>query len=141
MDDNKKITLTNFITKFLLQTTSNDMTFSSYPKNISDLEINVSFGQGRPAKVPWISFTAPGMSTRKGYYPVLLFYKEENILILSYGVSEELGYKKTWPDEILKNADSSKAIPPLYGALLKNEQDVQLLERLAFMSRREAANK
>jgi hypothetical protein len=29
----------------------------------------------------------------------------------------------------------------LYGALLKNEQDVQLLERLAFMSRREAANK
>ena len=32
------------------------------------------------------------------------------------------------PDEILKNADSSKAIPPLYGALLKNEQDVQLLE-------------
>jgi len=44
------------------------------------------------------------------------------------------------PDEILKNADSSKAIPPLYGALLKNEQDVQLLERLAFMTRREAKN-
>ncbi len=41
------------------------------------------------------------------------------------------------PDEILKNTDSSKAIPPLYGALLKNEQDVQLLERLAFMSRRD----
>ena len=35
------------------------------------------------------------------------------------------------PDEILKNRDQSKAIPPLYGALLKNEQDVQLLERLA----------
>ena len=44
------------------------------------------------------------------------------------------------PDEILKNADSSKAIPPLYGALLKNEQDVQLLERLAFMTRREAVS-
>ena len=44
------------------------------------------------------------------------------------------------PDEILKNADTSKAIPPLYGALLKNEQDVQLLERLAFMTRREANN-
>src|SRR6056300_2008901 len=29
------------------------------------------------------------------------------------------------PEEILKNADKSKAIPPLYGALLKNEQDVQ----------------
>ena len=41
------------------------------------------------------------------------------------------------PDEILKNRDQTKAIPPLYGALLKNEQDVQLLERLAFMHRRE----
>jgi MoxR-like ATPase len=41
------------------------------------------------------------------------------------------------PDEVLKNRDHSKAIPPLYGALLKNEQDVHLLERLAFMHRRE----
>jgi MoxR-like ATPase len=41
------------------------------------------------------------------------------------------------PDDILSNRDQSKAIPPLYGALLKNEQDVSLLERLAFMHRRE----
>jgi len=42
------------------------------------------------------------------------------------------------PDEVLKNHDASKAIPPLYGALVKNEQDVHLLERLAFMHRRES---
>lgn len=36
-------------------------------------------------------------------------------------------------------ADSTKAIPQLYGALLKNEQDVHLFERLAFMSRRQGA--
>ena len=42
------------------------------------------------------------------------------------------------PDEILKDRDPTKAIPPLYGALLKNEQDVHLLERLAFMHRRES---
>jgi len=41
------------------------------------------------------------------------------------------------PEEVLKNRDGGKAIPPLYGALLKNEQDVHLLERLAFMHRRE----
>lgn len=41
------------------------------------------------------------------------------------------------PDDILSNRDQAKAIPPLYGALLKNEQDVSLLERLAFMHRRE----
>lgn len=40
------------------------------------------------------------------------------------------------PENILSQQDKSKAIPPLYGALIKNEQDVQLLERLAFMSRR-----
>jgi MoxR-like ATPase len=43
------------------------------------------------------------------------------------------------PDSILANRDQSKAIPPLHGALVKNEQDVQLLERLAFMHRRETA--
>ena len=42
------------------------------------------------------------------------------------------------PEEILRNRDTSKAIPPLYGALVKNEQDVQLLERLAFMNRRQS---
>ena len=41
------------------------------------------------------------------------------------------------PEEILKTNDSSNAVPPLYGALLKNEQDVHLLEKLAFMIRRE----
>ena len=43
------------------------------------------------------------------------------------------------PEEILTNRDTSKAIPPLYGALVKNEQDVQLLERLAFMNRRQSS--
>ncbi|MCJ8300703.1 MAG: MoxR family ATPase [Pseudomonadales bacterium] len=38
--------------------------------------------------------------------------------------------------EVLQNTDPGKAIPPLHGALLKNEQDVHMLERLAFMSRR-----
>ena len=40
------------------------------------------------------------------------------------------------PDEILKSNDSTKAIPPLYGALIKNEHDVEMLERLAFVHRR-----
>jgi MoxR-like ATPase len=40
------------------------------------------------------------------------------------------------PPEVLRE-DSSKAIPQLYGALLKNEQDVHMFERLAFLSRRQ----
>lgn len=38
--------------------------------------------------------------------------------------------------DLLRDADRTKAIPPMAGALVKNEQDVQLLEKLAFMSRR-----
>jgi MoxR-like ATPase len=40
------------------------------------------------------------------------------------------------PLEVLQSRDPHKAIPPLHGALLKNEQDVMLFERLAFMTRR-----
>jgi len=39
--------------------------------------------------------------------------------------------------ETLRERDPRKLIPPLHGALLKNEQDVHLFERLAFLSRRE----
>src|SRR5487761_1103407 len=39
--------------------------------------------------------------------------------------------------EVLRTRDPGKLIPPLHGALLKNEQDVQLFERLAFLNRRE----
>ena len=39
------------------------------------------------------------------------------------------------PEDILKSHDTKNAIPPLYGAILKNEQDVHLLEKLAFMHR------
>jgi len=39
--------------------------------------------------------------------------------------------------DILRDRDKTKVIPPLYGALLKNEQDVHMLEKLAFMLRRE----
>lgn len=38
--------------------------------------------------------------------------------------------------EVLRDKDNTHSIPPLYGALLKNEQDIQLFEKLAFMARR-----
>ena len=47
-------------------------------------------------------------------------------------MSEDIG------PEQLRERDPRKLIPPLHGALLKNEQDVALFEKLAFMSRREA---
>ncbi|WP_373503290.1 AAA family ATPase [Aestuariivirga sp.] len=49
-------------------------------------------------------------------------------------LNEDIG-----PDT-LRERDPRKVIPPLHGALLKNEQDVMLFERLAFMARREGRN-
>ena len=40
------------------------------------------------------------------------------------------------PLDVLQSRDPRQAIPPLHGALLKNEQDVMLFEKLAFMARR-----
>lgn len=40
------------------------------------------------------------------------------------------------PEQVLQESDPRKAIPPLHGALIKNEQDVSLLEKLAFMHAR-----
>ncbi len=40
------------------------------------------------------------------------------------------------PPEALQNKDGKQSIPPLYGALLKNEQDIHLFEKLVFMARR-----
>jgi hypothetical protein len=40
------------------------------------------------------------------------------------------------PLEVLRSKDPKMVMPPLHGALLKNEQDVHLFERLAFLSRR-----
>jgi hypothetical protein len=39
------------------------------------------------------------------------------------------------PPEALRGKDNKSVLPPLHGALLKNEQDVHLFERLIFMSR------
>ena len=46
-------------------------------------------------------------------------------------LSEEIG------PEVLRERDPKRVVPPLHGALLKNEQDVHLFERIAFLARRE----
>jgi hypothetical protein len=62
--------------------------------------MKVSFGMGMAARVPWISLTAPGMSASNGYFPVYLFYKEQNVLVLSYGISETSEAAINWTTEI-----------------------------------------
>jgi len=67
----------------------------------------------------------PGLKKKPSTSELLDWLK----LLMSEDVSEE----------ILRERDPRKAIPPLHGALLKNEQDVHMFERLAFLARREGA--
>jgi|TARA_B100001059_G_C17702859_1_gene511082 hypothetical protein len=93
---------TSFLDKFLQQTTTTNLkTKDLYPELINDLDVKVSFGMGTPTHVPWISTLGPGMSTSNGYYPVFLYYKKENILILAYGISETVDYEEPWTREIV----------------------------------------
>ena len=106
------------LNEFLIQSETDNLKWSSYPKKYEDLNMKVSFGQGVPARVSWISFLAPEMQTSNGFYPVYLFYKSEKKLILAYGISETSEYPQTWPSEVTNNAEKIKDYltnPPRYG--------------------------
>jgi len=67
-----------------------------YPTEFAGLRVRVSFGRGIPAHVPWIAFLADGMEVRDGYYPVYLYYKENEKLVLCFGFSEENQHHREW---------------------------------------------
>lgn len=114
MDTWKKI-----LDLFLLQAQTGELKTSTFPKEYSDLKMKVSFGMGMPARIPWIAFTAPEMQVSKGFYPVYLYYKELNVLVLAYGISETSEFDKTWPAEIMNSTLTIKAFfdkdVPRYG--------------------------
>jgi MoxR-like ATPase len=87
------------------------------------------------------------------HYPSIKKLLVREALTMFYEIREVSGLKKKpstselldWlkllmaedvPIEVLRDKDPTKLIPPLHGALLKNEQDVHLFERLAFLHRR-----
>jgi RecB family endonuclease NucS len=92
--------MSDFLSNFIVQSLEGNLKTSQYEKDYLDLKMKVSFGMGMPARIPWISFTAPGMSTSNGYYPVFLYYKEQNKLILAYGISETSESSTNWPSDI-----------------------------------------
>ncbi len=86
----------------------------------------------------------PGLKSRLVSEALNIFYEVREVpgLKKKPSTSELLDWIKLLLNEdvtpeILRQKDPTKVIPPLHGALLKNEQDVALFERLAFMARRE----
>lgn len=86
----------------------------------------------------------PGLKQRLVREALNIFYEVRDVpgLKKKPSTSELLDWIKLLLNEdvtpeVLRQKDPTKVIPPLHGALLKNEQDVALFERLAFMARRE----
>ena len=86
----------------------------------------------------------PGLKQRLVSEALNIFYEVRDVpgLKKKPSTSELLDWIKLLLNEdvtpeVLRQKDPTKVIPPLHGALLKNEQDVALFERLAFMARRE----
>lgn len=97
----KHFDFSNEITQFLAQAKTTDLTTSKYTKNVLNLTVEVSFGKGNQARIPWIAFLGYGNTVSEGIYPVYLYYKERNLLILAYGVSETKPPKISWQDTSL----------------------------------------
>ncbi|WP_067145088.1 MrcB family domain-containing protein [Pseudotamlana agarivorans] len=74
--------------QFLEQAKTDNLKTKHYLKFYKNTKVKVSFGQGNTAKIPWISFLKEPFTTSDGIYPVYLFYKSINKLILAYGRSE-----------------------------------------------------
>lgn len=99
-----EIQFSQILKKFIVQAQKGELKTSSYPKSLDDLITKVSFGMGTPARIPWIAFISPEMKVSKGFYPVYLYYKEQGVLILSYGISETGTIDQSWPIEIINNS-------------------------------------
>ena len=71
---------------FLEQTKTDSLKTKHFINSYEDLRVKVSFGQGVPARIPWIFFLKSPNKTSKGIYPVYLYYKEHDLLVLAYDV-------------------------------------------------------
>lgn len=78
----------NQLIEFLTQAKTDNLKTKQYDSRFNGTKVKVSFGQGYSAQIPWISFLKEPNTTSNGIYPVYLYYKDYDILVLAYGISE-----------------------------------------------------
>ncbi|HMR20073.1 MAG TPA: DUF3578 domain-containing protein [Sphingobacterium sp.] len=84
------------VKRFLNQANTNDLKYADYKKSFLNLEVSIGFGRGNKAKIPRIAFLNERNTFQKGIYPVYLLYKDQNLFILAYGVSEYYKSENDW---------------------------------------------
>jgi len=113
------IGLNEILENFITQIDSEDLKFSHYPKDYSGLRLKVSFGKGNIAKVPWMAFLKEGKSVKSGIYPVILYFRKQEMLVVAYGHGEEKPSSESWDIEALTITDwfnqQNLGVPDRYG--------------------------
>ena len=130
----EEFNLENFysvIVKFIEQSQTDSLKRVGYPTSYKGYSVKLSFGVGNVAQIPWIGFIKEPNTITNGIYPVYLYYKSVNQLVLAYGKSETTECLSKW-----NNEDSLKTInewfrgkyntsPPRYGeSLIKSVYDL-----------------
>ncbi|HCT3226699.1 TPA: DUF3578 domain-containing protein [Enterobacter hormaechei] len=87
----------NFLAQAKDKSSQKTSSFSEkYSQEYRNLKIALSFGKGSYASVPWIAFLGDGQTPSNGIYPVILYYRDYNELILAYGVSKNTKPELSW---------------------------------------------
>jgi 5-methylcytosine-specific restriction protein B len=73
----------------------------------NELNEEISFGVGRASAIPWIAFTGFNQTVKDGIYPVYLYYKNYDLLILAYGLSETNSPAISWTSKDAKQTIKS----------------------------------
>jgi len=105
--------------KFLIQSQTLDLRTQNYINYYNNCVVKFSFGKGRVSSVPWIAFLRNNNEIRRGIYPAILFYKNQNILVTSFAIgtySDEYIDDWTFPEgtkkkriiELFSNIPSNK---------------------------------
>lgn len=92
----EKKAFSKYLLDFIKQSGTDNLKFKDYSIDYLETKVKASFGQGTPARIPWISFLIPPNTTSDGIYPVYLYYKDQGVLILAFGVSETTESKYNW---------------------------------------------
>ncbi|MGB7529239.1 McrB family protein [Sphingobacterium cellulitidis] len=89
-----------YLKEFIRQSNTTDLSYKKYSILYQDTKVKASFGQGGVANVPWISFTLDPNTTSTGFYPVYLYFKSEQLLLLAFGISETNRSLYDWKNEV-----------------------------------------
>ena len=88
------------LSDFIEQSKTGDLRTKHLNRDIDGFQLRAGFGQGSQARIPWIVLLGAGQTTMEGIYPVYLYYRDQQKLLLCYGVSETKRPRYSWGEKV-----------------------------------------